>query len=356
MIFNEFYSNFAYLDEWVDIYGFKINFDPANTREYSIEYTVPDEIIANINENCSVSIFFVPEFNLPYKRNQLNPKQKTFFKIKFIEPQQIDGFLHLQHLFQDFLTLITGERSFPLEIFGISSKTDEKIDLFYNPISKIETPKELFPDDMIFAFPAISNQFEEILKNWFEKASLLRPVYTLYFATRYSSFIYVENRFLNQIQALETYHSRKYDKKYISEDICLDVYNKLISSIPDYSGQEYSDFKTSLIARLHYINEYSLRKRLKSLIKDTNIVSHHIIDNTNDFIDKVVNTRNYLTHYSRDAELLAVKGKDLFFLTEKVKILVEILLLRELGFPFEEIENFIIKNRDYMQHFVKKEK
>lgn len=351
--FKEIYASLAYLDEWINIYGFKIGISPENIREFSIEYHLPQEIIAKINESCSVSIYFACDFTIPLiVKKELHPKQKALFRVKYSESRDYKEFLKIIHLFQDFLTFATGERSFPLEVYGITREDGDKIDFFYNPVSRIDTPKEVMPHEMIFTFIEISDSFEERLKNWFDRAGILRPVYILYFTTRYHSFLYTENRFLNLIQAIETYHSRICDKKYIPSEICNAVRDKLIEAIPNYSIPEYSDFKTSLIARLNFINEYSLRKRLKSLLSDVNEVFHFFIENPNEFIDKVVDTRNYLTHYSMSAESSAVRGKDLFYLTEKVKILVEIILMRELGFSCDEINGIIHRNRNFSYYFV----
>lgn len=356
ILFKETYAHLAYLDEWIDIYGFNIGFNPEKPREFSIGYRLPTEIVTHINEKCSISIYFRCDFQIPLiVKKEIHPSQKALLRVKYSELRPLEEFIRINRLFQDFLTLATGERSFPLEIYGINAEDGEKIDIFYGPISKIDTPRELMPQEMIFTFPEISTSFENKIKNWYEKAEILRPVYILYFTTRYHSFLYTENRFLNLIQAIETYHSRISDKKYIPDDVCNEVYNKLIEAIPDHSIPEYSDFKTSLIERLKYINEYSLRKRLKFLIRDVNIIFQLFISNPNEFISKVVDTRNYLTHYSKNSELSAARGLDLFFLTERVKILVEIILLREIGFSFDEIERIIRRNRNFSQYFIQKE-
>lgn len=130
------------------------------------------------------------------------------------------------------------------------------------------------------------------------------------------------------------------------------MYDRLVEAIPDHSDPEYPDFKISLEGRLRYINEYSLRKRLKLLIRDTNAVFHYFVDHPNEFINNVVDTRNYLTHYSRTSESTAVRGKALYPLTEKVKILVEIILMRELGFSFEKIDEIIHRNSNFSYFFV----
>lgn len=62
------------------------------------------------------------------------------------------------------------------------------------------------------------------------------------------------------------------------------------------------------------------------------------IENKNTFIEKVVDTRNYQTHHDEDLKEHSASGKELYHLTQKLKILLEICLLTELGFSSDEIK------------------
>jgi hypothetical protein len=62
------------------------------------------------------------------------------------------------------------------------------------------------------------------------------------------------------------------------------------------------------------------------------------------FIDKVIKTRNYLIHHKKELYQKATKGDELFFLTQKLKLILEICLLSKMGFSIEKIQKLILKN------------
>ena len=63
------------------------------------------------------------------------------------------------------------------------------------------------------------------------------------------------------------------------------------------------------------------------------------------FISGIVDTRNYLTHYSSDLQSSAVKGKNLIFLNEKLEALFQLHLLRLMNLNSDEISE--IANNHY---------
>jgi len=71
------------------------------------------------------------------------------------------------------------------------------------------------------------------------------------------------------------------------------------------------------------------------------------IGNKNAFIEKVVDTRNYQTHHDEDLKERAVGGEELYHLTQKLKVLLEVCLLTELGFSSEEIKGLFSRNSRY---------
>ena len=111
------------------------------------------------------------------------------------------------------------ESTYPLAIEGITEANKEMIKdkVYYSPVEIYyelpnisKTTKTLLPFDMLFTFKDISNRFEIFLRNWFEKADLLKPICDLYFGTLYNPHMYLEHRFLSLIQAIESFHQRIY--------------------------------------------------------------------------------------------------------------------------------------------------
>src|SRR5660398_247446 len=92
--------------------------------------------------------------------------------------------------------------------------------------------KQINRKEMFFQFEDISDNFEKYLNNWMKKSEIYNPT------------TYHEHKFLSLIQAIESYHRRVHDGKYVSEDEYAKIYEQLINAIPDLSNK---DLKESLI-------------------------------------------------------------------------------------------------------------
>ena len=71
----------------------------------------------------------------------------------------------------------------------------------------------------------------------------------------------------------------------------------------------------------------------------------------NKIIRGVVNTRNYLTHYSKELEEETVKGADLWVLCQKMEAIFQLHLLQQLGFTKDEIQAILTSNHKLKQKF-----
>jgi|Deesub1362A_J573_1020465.scaffolds.fasta_scaffold08208_2 hypothetical protein len=56
---------------------------------------------------------------------------------------------------------------------------------------------------------------------------------------------------------------------------------------------------------------------------------------------------DFLTHYDKDLESKSKKGQELYWLTKKMKFLLEICFLSELGMSNEIIRTLIKRNERY---------
>ena len=56
------------------------------------------------------------------------------------------------------------------------------------------------------------------------------------------------------------------------------------------------------------------------------------------FIEHVVDTRNYLTHHDESLKARVVEGRELYRLTERLRLLAEACLLGTIGFQTDSIK------------------
>jgi hypothetical protein len=93
--------------------------------------------------------------------------------------------------------------------------------------------------------------------------------------------------------------------------------------------------------KLNYANELTLRNRFERMTEPFgNFMGG---DNRPRLIDKIVKTRNYLTHYDSDLESETAKGEVLQFLCSKMNALFRLHFLKLIGFGEQEINEIVDK-------------
>ena len=244
--------------------------------------------------------------------------------------------------------------------FSMHNETEIKlmtcmVDNEFNPFNKIEVYSKLFDRtnekinsfDILIEFDEIEDM-QLIISNWFKISEKYKPLLDIYFMN-FTNESYPEYQFLSYTQALESNlrKNEKYIDKYMGIEEYEDIKNQIIDFIQELIKNE--DHKNSLGNKIKFGNEISLRKRLKELIndlKDYEIINK-IIDRKKDkFIGEVVDTRNYYTHYD-DSSNFKKDNEKLHILNFKLKILIELIILKELGFYEEFIDDkLMIKYSD----------
>jgi hypothetical protein len=358
--FKSFFVNYPYFEEWSKIRVFSHCLESEEkSKQYEVKYEVPEPVEAKI-DNFKIS--FDHNLNISGDRlREVNLKHTTFVKIEPEDELHFEEYQSILYHLQNFLSLATTRAIYPLSIkatteqykhvstFSKGKVHHPPIEIFYNVIGEVDLSEKLNHYDMLFTFEDISGQFETYLQNWFDKAELLKPVYDLFFGTLYKPSMYLEVQFLSLIQAVESYHRRRFGGKYLSDEDYKEVCDTLVNAIPD---SVEGGFKDSLESRIRYGNEFSLRTRLRRLFDSDEYqeILSEFAENKNAFIGKVVDTRNYLTHY--EGKEKAAIGEELDPFIQKLKILLEICLLTELGFGSEEVKKLFSRNKRYQRESI----
>jgi hypothetical protein len=182
--------------------------------------------------------------------------------------------------------------------------------------------------EMLFSFSTIRGRLDSVMQNWFDKAELLEPINGMYSGTLYNSNMYLQQKFLSLVQCVESYDRRvlrRTDLPQVQADI-------RVREILDTTPTEYREW---LENKLRYSNEPTLRKRLEELAQTFSFVD---FENVGRFIDDVVNTRNYLTHYDEKLKKLSSDPERMSWLALKLGMLTEAILIVELGLSLDEVK------------------
>jgi len=152
--------------------------------------------------------------------------------------------------------------------------------------------------------------------------------------------------FLNLAQAAETFHARirerakllkeEYEKKKEEYD---SIKNEILKVHVD-NKEHYGWLKKNL----SYYLTFSMR--LKEIVDFYSCdVLDKIIGDKDTFIEQVVISRNYYTHYSSNLKERALNGSDLFHLAPKLKIVLVCTFLLEAGFDKDKLNKLLDKHR-----------
>jgi len=311
----DFWANF----KWVELSDWRC-----------VRWHIPDKLNACLNDGTRVALWAVIEHSWTSVPAEVRLRRKTFVEVTPASPSPFERCLGLLQTMLDLVSLGLLRPAIPSEIVGVLNPQEEKVEIVYKFPRKYSSNKALLnPAQTLFTCTDISNHFDEFIRRWFDLNDRLRPVLNLYLATLYAQEMYVESYFLNIIHALEAYHRLAIGGQDLPEDEHQKRVSEIINSAP-------SQWRQWLKEQLKYSNEKRLRSRLMEICEKSQSVTKKLIGSkkkVKHFISQVVDTRNYLTHYDPAYAEKAVHGRQLFYLTQRLKVLLECCLLRELGFP-----------------------
>lgn len=357
MKFKSISAKLTHLDEWTDMSGFEIIYTTDIKVQVCYKYLDPIQI--NIGDDYKIFLNFRaygPKISTTGPQTETTIKQSVFLKLVPSEEKSLKEYMEILGYVQSFLSLGTRTRVYPLIIEAVKGfkdfkdkdkETDISIKIIYHIPDiprKIET---LVKYNMLFTLSNVKDKLEYLLRKWFKKSELLEPIYDIYFLTLDNPPMLLQNQFLNLVQAIESYHRIVMKSCEIPEEDHKIRVKKIINSVPKKS-------KDWLSRKLKYSNEPNLRTRLKEIISKFSPITEKFISDDKGFMQKVVVTRNYLSHLDPDSKEEAEKGGALFDIVQKLKIMLLICLLNQLGFSIEDIKKVIQRDKWYNRYRIKK--
>jgi hypothetical protein len=259
------------------------------------------------------------------------------FTLEFSNPATLQTVTESVRSLANLLALLIDEPVQPTNIRLTIKSEPTGADVFANYAIPPRTtrPKKKPEFEMLIPFDDLqqTETAEIFFKNWFQKEPVLRPVFDLLLSTVYSPGRYVQSTFLSLAQALESFHRKVYEGKYISEDEYSKIRSALRGAIPASTDKKLSD---KLKTMLQYGNELSLKSRLESLFKGVRREHLDNLSGTDDprqFIRLLVDVRNYLTHYEGRKPSILESAVEMYNLNRRMTALLMLLIFKYLGLP-----------------------
>ena len=344
-LFSEFSFSVEGLDAWLSVSGIEIEQDIEDS-DVLIRVHVPDDIALTLPYDIEMRFRFAFTFpSAPVISTQAAVQQTVSALVKLKEPRPIDYFSSLAFKLCNFLTLaldravsiqsMTGyldqetaeeqNRRIPVKVYGqFPPWPEKKLTIRWH--------------DVLFRFPHVASQLDNMMGKWFENYEIFEPAFKLYFASRTQPSQFLETRILWLTQALETLHRRSSDETEMSEDEFDSLRESVMQNCPPNRRQCLRD-------RLRYDNELSFRHRITRLLEP---LERWFGDEgkCRAFVNIVCDTRNYLTHYDEATTGKRATGLDeLFELCGRLEALFQLHLLNLIGFDDSAIDSIVQENR-----------
>lgn len=229
--------------------------------------------------------------------------------------------------------------------FEIPNKdtSPDRIPLLQRNEASVRAKHEIRTERMIVPFSEISTFFPDVVTKWFDYHARLDAVMNLYFAVIFNPNLYINHQFLFLAQALEVYHrSNSSFVGYVEpKSVFRSRRDKIIALAPD-------EEKEWLKEKLCHANQKTLAERLDDILSSNRLEAEKLIDNIPRFAEAIRHTRNYHTHFEKEAK---ESNKVIHDIKEMVKIvsqmeaLLGICILKDLGITGAPIDRLISRHK-----------
>jgi len=328
--FDEIAIRASDLNAWTQVFALQGKYRRRMGRQPftrgAVGFDVPDDIEIPLARGEKASIKFVVHgegLYLPSDRASLT--QTATLHLRFARLASLQQVFERVGQIRNFLSLAIGRPVAILSVTGFQNdylrerpRVAMPIELLWGIKHNPDPPKKARqPHEMLFTLPEASPDISTVMKHWFAKQARLRPAFNLFFGIRYHPDIYLEVRFLVFAQAVETYDYRRRRKP----------------------------------------GSWTLAERMADVLARCQTASKKIVGPTlgdrDAFIKLFKDSRNYYTHYNPKLEKKAATGAALLLLTVQLQAIIEMSLLRELGFTRRAIDQVMSRVGRYREiaHF-----
>jgi hypothetical protein len=347
ILFKKVEVEFTGLVEWTCITGIGIKVE-ENPRSLTVTYNIPATVelgkIGPFSARLEISSHAQPDFHA------FDIKEKCTFVLEAEQMQPYLAFEEYIYAFQLFLSLAIQHPVRALQIIGHIDKPREIIQdipvfedfLIIRKISRSDWEDDkLIPQFLLFNLHDLHPSPAAIFERFVERKEKLGAAIDLYFSTIYNEGGLPRVEFLTLAQSLEAYHRAAMPGKYEGDETYKNGLRTKFWNVVPVPPEIDADFRAALARKLDYLNEFSLRKRLKELAIKHAGVLQELIGTADSFSGIVSELRNKLTHPGEGDEKPDKDYGTLIKFSEMMGLLLEVCFLDEIGFAKEAIKEII---------------
>ncbi len=342
--FNSLSFSIEGLDVWLNISGIRAETSYDN-GVLNLTYIPPTNLSYKLSNGMRLDICFAHTFPLVPSINEAKVTQRAYIKLTSEKAKCLNDFTEIALKLNHFISYAVDETVTIKDLIAKSS--DIKIPYSKDKIEskpiKVYFQSRFFssknPDvkhhKMVISYNDIQNIAEKVFNNWINAYDTLSSSFELYFLTKINAYKYIDGQFLALAHGLEALHRNICKDTIMSDEEFKSLISKLLENCPN-------NWEKLINNKLQFANELTLKNRLDRIIKPMKKYFGNDKD-VKKFIRKIVDTRNYYTHYTEGLKSRAAKGKEIYYLIVKIEFIFLLKFLSIIGLSNTEIDDLVKK-------------
>ncbi|HNT26571.1 MAG TPA: hypothetical protein PKH10_00195 [bacterium] len=290
------------LSQWVNIDGFTHREDiTLRPGESAIFYKKPEDVKLGKWDCCTCYLIFkVVQISSGRSSHKQELKQEVSLRLDYEEEVVFIDIESQAHALMNMLAFAADSPVYSNEMTGYTLATGEMpIGIYSRQHIRGSLTKEKEVSHFLFEFTDVHEHAPQFIEKWIDLSlGDLSPFTNNYIAEKYIPSGFVERKFLEYVRCLEVYHRKT------SRQNSMKLKERLLEIVGKY---RYN---------IELFSDYAVEE----------------------FCERAKNGRHYLTHYEEKADQERMSLNEMVEKTNKMKILIDICLLAEMGFSKEDID------------------
>lgn len=212
----------------------------------------------------------------------------------------------------------------------------------FEPITRA---KDFGIHDSLFLLSDLGADGPTFIINWLDFYKTFKYIFDLYFDSAYIGFQFPVSKFLNVIQAIESYHAGRTETPFVKEG--KNEFKKKKQTVMECLQEKFSELSDWIKTELSYFTV--LRTRLEDLVNEAEPVMVKLVDDQESFISRIMDSRNYYTHYDPRKRTKAAADIELTTMTEVLRLLLAFHVLIECGMKKDKVTE-LLAGRSYLRN------
>ena len=329
--------SFSYLTDWVGQTGIKFHVTPDSS--YTLFYTDPERLSFPFGAKV---ISLAARRGISRGTHHVSFDEESIIRMGPMgdyPPTDLGGG-HVQVL-QNLLTFATDTPNGIEDLAYCGTENEQGIKPAYNlvfePIFRLKSDiQTLHFTDMLFTVADCQEHNPDIFQNWLDFANRNPAFCTVYFANLYAEPPFLNDKFVSLMQAFTLLIP---SIKQVSERTKLFL-NEVEAALQSCYGQEEWKLLGQFIPTGP---EIEMPLHLLHLLQENADTLGPLIEDMPRFVSSVSDTLAFFKRRS-PGERSAFQGADLLHATLKIRMLIKVLILKELGFDEKVIKSLVLRN------------